>query len=246
MKKLLIIISVITYCSFPVFTQETVTKYVFPIYPGDKSWQETRYPERLDYLQIPDSALKTMSNIQLIGACFDYPFSINLFAYNNLEEGFINLCNIFNGYSELLARRNITTELIDFYKNMSAFNFSDKYATFNEYHNPLKFYLLETILIQDKIINKLDYLQKVSLISACEDKYHLKKDSLILYDGKPVFSSNSLRSTMKVVCSIALTDKNSLDPAIAQLCKRTLNNSTLSNENYDRIISELKKYYIIK
>lgn len=51
---------------------------------------------------------------------------------------------------------------------------------------------------------------------------------------------------MKVVCSIALTDKNSLDPVIIQLCSETLNDNTLSNEDYDKIISELKKYYLIK
>lgn len=175
MKKLILILSVIIYCSFPVFPQETITKYVFPMYPGDKSWKETRYPERLKNLQIPDSALNKMSNIQLIGACFDYPHFINLFAYNNLEEGFMNLCNIFNGYSELLARNDISTDLIDFYEHMSAFNFSDKYTVFNEYHTPLKLYLLEIILTQDKIINNLDTLQKESLILACENKYRLKK-----------------------------------------------------------------------
>ena len=145
MKNLSVIIVLFFFClnSFP---QETESKYVFPIRPGDYVWKEIRYPERLDRLRLPDSILQSLSNTQLIGACMEYPYSINLFAFDNLEEAFQNLKMIFNGYQELFKRQNIANDLMLFYTKMQAFSFLDNYSHYNELQNPLNFYLIEQIL----------------------------------------------------------------------------------------------------
>lgn len=243
MKKLLISFIVFLYSCCIIFSQDKVSKYLFPMYPGDKEWKETKYPERIKALDIPDSILNKISNSQLIGACFEYPFNVNLFAFNNFDEGFANLCKTFNGYSELLKRKNIEDDLIDFYDEMLAFKFKDKYSLYDESQDPLNFYLIEKILSQDKIIDNLSSLQKRRLFLISKEKYIMKKGGKDIDNGHPVFSTNSLQSTMVLISKLALKEDQLTDQTTIQKCKGIIMSRKTSIIMYESIIETLEKIY---
>jgi len=184
MKKQFIFLIIFLFSCSLALPQVITNKYLFPMYPGDKIWEETRYPDRIKALEIPEIELAKLSNIKLIGACFEYPFYINLFAFDNLDEGFENLGNIFNGYPALLKRKNIEDDLIDFYEEMLAFKFKSKYSLYNESQNPLKFYLIEKILSQDQFIENLNLLQKRKLFFTCKEK----SSGMSVFQLYPLFS----------------------------------------------------------
>jgi hypothetical protein len=234
----------IFYVSFNLASgQVSADKYTFPIHPGDKTWKETRYPERTKMLLIPESTLKKLSNVQLIGACFEYPFWGNLFAFNTIDEGFKNISTIFNGYNELFIRKNIASDLIDFYSDMDAFKFKSKYTIYNESEDPMKFLLVEYLLSRDQIINNLNQKQKGQLFLACKEKYELEKYGNIAFEGHPVFSNGSLLSTMVVISKLALTDKQMLDGNITQECQDIVMAKNRSTDDYEKIIKFLANIY---
>jgi len=241
-KQLFFFIILLCSCQFS-FSQKATGKYLFPMYPGDKSWKETRYPIRIKALEIPDSILSRLTNTQLIGACFEYPFFINLFAFDNYDEGFKNLCHIFNGYTELLKRKNIEDDLINFYDEMLSFKFKDKNSLYNEFYNPLKFYLIEEIISQDQIINNLDSIQRKKLFFICKEKFLMKKSNSEVFEGQPVFSDVSLKSTMLIIGKLVLKEKLISDISIITACQDIILSKSLPVTIYENIIEAFEKIY---
>lgn len=224
-------------------SQDLTAKYVFPIHPGDKIWKETRYPERVKMLSIPDNIIKNLSDVQLIGACIEYPFYINLFAFNSLDEGFQNLSTIFNGYEELLSRSSSGTTLMDFYSNMSTTGFSGRYSVYNNTFNPLKFYLLEYILSRDEIIKKLNNIQKKQLYYVSREKYFMKKNCTQRVEGELIFSNSAVRSTMLIICKLVISEGQAVDSEISTFCQDIIQAKSIPASSYDKIISKMDKFY---
>jgi|WetSurMetagenome_2_1015567.scaffolds.fasta_scaffold24274_3 hypothetical protein len=243
MKKIILLLLIFLISVAQSFGQVTIEKYIFPIHPGEQIWKTTRYPERVKMLRIPDSTLKKLNNVQLIGACYEYPFWINLFAFNSLDEGYRNITSIFNGYGELENRKDIGSDLIDFYSNMNAFDFTGKYSVFNETANAIKFYLIEYLLQRDKIMDNLTpYLQR-QLYFIVKNKYDLKKNGKVISEGNPVFSDFSLISTIKVMCKLALKQTKYLNDNIVITCQNIIADKNLSSTNFDIIIKFLDSIY---
>jgi hypothetical protein len=218
-------------------------KYKFPIFPGDKVWKATRYPDRVRMLRIPDSTLKSLTNVQLIGACYEYPFWINILAFNSMDEGFENLTSIFNGYNELLDRKDIGRDLIDLYSNMNAFGLTGNYSSYNESADFLKFYLIENLLGKDKILDNLTPELQKQLFFTLKSKYELKKNGNVTSEGHPVFSELSLISTMKVMCKLALKQTKYLNDNVTTICQNILTGKDQSTDEYDKVNKFLDSIY---
>jgi hypothetical protein len=243
MKKIILLLWVLSFYINLSFGQDVIEKYKFPINPGEQIWKNTRYPERVKMLRITDSILATLTNNQLIGACYEYPFWINILAFNSMDEGFENLRSIFNGYDELLNRKDIGNDLIDFYSNMNAFNFTGKYSVYNESADFLKFYLIENLLLKDKIMDNLNLELQKQLFFTLKSKYDLKKNGKVTSEGNPVFSDLSINSTIKVLCKLALKQTKILDDKLAKICQNILADKDQSSSDYEKIIKFLDSIY---
>ena len=90
----------------------------YPIKPGSKQWiAYSSYKERLEACQIPEKILKDMTTEELVAICKNYPFSRNIFAYSSIQEGFEKVCEEFNGYKELLQRKDNVKWLTEAFKS---------------------------------------------------------------------------------------------------------------------------------
>lgn len=82
--------------------------YAYPILPGSHEWQELKsHQEMIEVCQIPDDILKEMDDYGLIISILQYPLFDDVYLYDDMEEGFINMSNSFNGFEELSSRENI-------------------------------------------------------------------------------------------------------------------------------------------
>lgn len=204
MRILLIVLILFTFTEKGT-AQENTSKYIFPMMPKDDQWKKQRYPEKLKLLQVDSSKLKEMSNFELIGSCYEYPFFINFFAFDSFDEGFKNLCSIYNGYNEILERnKSISDDLISFYDAMGKNEFDSPFERYNENYSTLKIFLFEYILSLDKIVSSLDAKQQENLYQACRKKFFIKEKDINVFKDQASFSDTGLKSCIKIICKLAL------------------------------------------
>ncbi len=92
-------------------------KYDFPIKPGSEAWKRLDSHQAMaEACQIPEKTLRKMSTEGLIDTYFDYPLLFTIFAFNNTNDGLWQIADEFNGFSELLRRKDCATRLLRKYK----------------------------------------------------------------------------------------------------------------------------------
>ena len=107
MRKYLILVLLIDYTF--VFGQGSLTNY----YDVAQFNRTESYKEKVQLLQIPSPLLPQISTNDLLSICLQYPYNINIVAYDNTQMGFKSLISDFNGYSELIKREDLVDVLIE-------------------------------------------------------------------------------------------------------------------------------------
>lgn len=89
--------------------QEKNKLYVFP---EKKEWKNLDTPQkRKKALQIPANVLSQISTEELLDVCFDYPYLLDFLFYDSYQQGLEALARQFNGFKELLGRKDIAEPL---------------------------------------------------------------------------------------------------------------------------------------
>ena len=73
-------------------------------YSDDIDW-------RLSQIQIPETELTTMPTSVLVKLCLDYPFFLDYTAADDYSDGISRLMSTFNGFKELIKRKDALKEL---------------------------------------------------------------------------------------------------------------------------------------
>lgn len=96
---------IISCCGFSVFSQNQYTidtPYEYPAQPGTEEWSALDgRSEKAEACQIPEEILENMTTEALVYTVLNYPFMIDIYAYNYYSE---------EGDSYLLAMESIATE----------------------------------------------------------------------------------------------------------------------------------------
>lgn len=94
------------------------TTYNYQLTPNSKEWgtYETKN-EILEQIQIPSNKLYSMTTEALLDTVLNYPYILDYNVFNNMEDAFKTFYNDFNGFRELLSRKDLTEILIKKYKN---------------------------------------------------------------------------------------------------------------------------------
>ena len=89
----------------------------YPIKPETEKWKSYQNtPDIVRDLQMPDKVLKSISMEELLKVCLKYPF-LNSYIYaNNFYEGVSNTIFAFNGFVELLERKDISDVFLKYYE----------------------------------------------------------------------------------------------------------------------------------
>ena len=160
--------------------------YVFPVYEGEES---IGYMEMLDFLQVPEDVLNTMSTEGLIETCINYPCIWNMyFSSSTLQQGFLRVRDNFNGLTELYKRVDAPEKLVKMFKSI------DLYKLQNADHSALLYRCICYMIAQDEIIDNLCESDSEELLSAVRSHIErIEKDFPDHYshDG-PLFVEYSL------------------------------------------------------
>lgn len=114
MKKVISLFMAFT-CLWAVaqVSQRATTGWDYPFHPGDEQWKSYTSPqERIAALQIPEDKLKSISTSDLLNVCLEFPYTMDMLAFDSPEIGFNAVCKEFNGYRELLTRQDLADALL--------------------------------------------------------------------------------------------------------------------------------------
>jgi hypothetical protein len=181
MKKFICIILWILFSNpNSLFSQNlSADAYEFPVKPGTPEWYElTNAAQRIEACQIPDLLLLNMSTLGLVETCVKYPLMGEITAANNYIHAFNNILNFFNGFQELLARKDAGEKLLYKYKTMSPESYERNKDSIGIILNVFDYMCIELLLSQDKILSSLDDSSRYELLESTISHYKFKNAEL--------------------------------------------------------------------
>ncbi len=217
---------------------ERVKGYDFPLKPGMVEWGNLKnVTEKYEATQIPAEILVKMSTEELIETCQNYPLLVNLFLFNSLEAGFEQLKQNFNGFRELISRKDAGEKLL---KKYCAFNPSDLYEKIRQKSPGATLFpvvILEVFLSQDEIIQTLSSKKRYLLAGIALEKFEVKQQYPEIY-GYLSLSPNGavMKSVLKVERFFNLTESEEVKSSYMGV----------DLQNIDRIVEQTKKYLVQK
>lgn len=169
-----------------------------------KIWsKEENHQVKVDMCQIDSEQLKTMSTDELVKACLEYPLIIDMFAYDTVEDGFNSILNQSNAFKEMVKRNDTATKLLAVYDKCDIVTMIDFKTAKNDkaqnlYNDMFETNVVEAILSQDVIINKLNNQEKVSLARVAEEKLEQKLEETEIFSEASILSSIDILSNKKI------------------------------------------------
>lgn len=146
--------------------------YKFKVTPDrdPKKWKEfSSHKEKVDACQITDKTLDKISTEGLVDTCLEYPMFGDMILFENVQDGFSNLCDNFNGLEELIDREDSGECLYEIYKSL---NFEELLES--DDYPLLKLKYLETILAQEEILTSMSKATRSNLLKTCKEYFELK------------------------------------------------------------------------
>jgi len=216
------------------FPMQSDDMYQYPITPDDQvRWKDlgTR-KKRLEMCQVPERNLENMSTQGLVETCLNYPFMIDLFLFNTLQEGYNRMEEDFNGLQMLRKRRDAGTELLKLYSSISLDELSK-----NDMFPAIRLSYIETMLVQESIFNTLSEKEIKTLIKEC-----FEKEQLISEKYSDIYGcSTTGRLILKCLHKI---DNDFIE--IVNTCeemKNFITTGTIISKNIDaEVLSEIDNY----
>ena len=106
-------------------TEKKVT-WDYPVKPEMEEWKFQTMEEMINACQIPDVILSSLSTEELTDLCLNYPLLMEIYRFNDFNEGLDNLYRTFNGIRILSQRRdassNLTKQYMEKIKSVSLLN----------------------------------------------------------------------------------------------------------------------------
>lgn len=146
--------------------------FEYPMKAGDAKWNSFHSTfERNQFLQIPDEILKTISTFDLLETCLNYPFLIEATFYYTQENGLNYLQSHFNGFKELLSRKDLPQALIN--KELSFLQGVRRVSIANENDKGLFSYqdMIMEMLLTNKDIFSMFQKKEIDELSKVVNRY---------------------------------------------------------------------------
>lgn len=178
-QKIIVIFSLCTNLLFSLHAQHV---YEFPITPKSEIWRTfTTHQQMVNVCIIPMDTLKKMSTKNLIDCYLNYPLLFDVFAFNNIQQGFNSLHANFNGLQELFIREDAAIELINYYTKFEPSTAQQKSTLIEKGEYSYQISAFELLLAQNEVIKKLTLGQKKQLLTESIKKLKSKQDNKDIY-----------------------------------------------------------------
>ena len=147
----------------------------YPIKPKTEEWAKLRNSrERLDACQMDEKSMKSVSTKGLVYVCMEHPFFRSYVAYDNQMEGFMSILNNFNGYTELLKRKDALNTMLEVMKNEDYNQLAAMKDSSAIGGKTLTWLGLEMMMCQDKLIQTLSKDDKNMFLKQLDLRYDEK------------------------------------------------------------------------
>lgn len=148
--------------------------YEYEMYANE--WKSSKIrAERVAICQIPQNILTNLSTDALIETVLDYPFFIDIYAHNSIQQGFESIKNEFNGFKELFNRKDIGIKLLKKYQNIDISEFARSRQSIYYLSN------IEVLLAQKEIQDTLNTEKLQILTNETQKKYNEKANNVNYY-----------------------------------------------------------------
>jgi hypothetical protein len=165
--------------------------YDFPLKPGMPEWKTLKAGiEKVNVLQIPQDILTRMTTRSLLETCLNYPMFGDITAYSSPKAGMeILIDKYFNGFVELLKRKDIYTYLSEKFLLFDPFAIDEKWSDVEKGGYTFGLIKIELLLAQNIVLESTSYESKVSLLKEALLKYEkmLTSEYYALFDYEQLF-----------------------------------------------------------
>ncbi|NWF89027.1 MAG: hypothetical protein HXY50_06135 [Ignavibacteriaceae bacterium] len=175
-KNFIALILLLMFFTISIIAQQKNDVYNFPIKPGMLEWKELKtHDEMLKVLQLPSRVMKSISTSSLVMTCLNYPLFSDMWAYNNIKEGFEQLRKDFN---ELVNRKDALAELLKFYEKMDPDAIDERSTLLDKGRYTAELCKLEIILTQPELYKNSSSQLRRSLLK----EILIKHDKMLDHD----------------------------------------------------------------
>ncbi|MDZ7900935.1 MAG: hypothetical protein U5N85_23275 [Arcicella sp.] len=166
----IIIFQLLSFFAFNSYAQNLTWDY--PIKPGTEKWKSYQNtPDIVRDLQMPEKLLKSINTKELLEICLKYPFLRNYTASDSPYQGMNGVINSFNGFKELTERKDISINMIEYYKTkrISEIEVIDSKGGFT-----FDYCAFELLLCSDNIMSKFSNEERIFLLKLLMKKLNEK------------------------------------------------------------------------
>lgn len=177
-KRICIVATVLALTTLGVIqvTAKEVT-HRYQITPESNDWFDYTVQEKTEMLRIDDTELEKMSDQQLVRAIADYPYLVDIYAYDSIGEGIEKLSENCDAFAELMSRNSGEKSMFKYGKQIVE---KSEVNAFGEARGEFVSYAIDDIL---------EYLEGNH---ALNDEYHLAKTGPKTPNGSSVsYSTNT-------------------------------------------------------
>ena len=158
--------------------------YTYPLKAGTDEWQSLSVQERHARMQLSDILLGSMRTEDLIEVCLEYPFTLDLFAFNDFQTGFKALYNNFNGFRELLSRDDLAEPFLLFLDvNWQKAELMKGKESLAIGMYSLLSVVFKYMLAQDAVINKMSRSQLRRMLDTCIRNNEIELSDTEMWSG---------------------------------------------------------------
>jgi hypothetical protein len=175
--------------------------YEYPVKTGTTEWKSLKSrANRVKSCQIPDEMLKKISTSQLLETCLDYPYFIDMVAFDNIYDGFDKMLSEFNGIRELFKRADVLPTVIQRCKATDPSLIVMEKSLYEKGHFAFRQLCLEMILYHLVEKNQLKQSNAIDILEECVRRYNSKINCPEYYIG---YSFSALSNTTLKVLDMA-------------------------------------------
>ena len=159
-----------------VLPQNSASAFYEATLNSSKFRNETIRAARGELLQLSNDVLKSISTADLVEAVLDYPFFVDVYAFENIQDGFDKMQASFSGLQELMNRSDAARVILEKYQKESVPEYADETNDLFRINN------LEILLSQTWVLKQLSAGQRSTLMTEAENKRRLKSASELYND----------------------------------------------------------------
>lgn len=167
----------LSFICFSLLAQESKLGWDYPVKPGSEKWKALKsHYEMVTICQIPENIIHSLSTDDLITICLDYPLFFTLTAFTNMQEGYEQVSTEFNGFKELILRKDFGKMMLKQYKSIKTLDIDNVYTDLDKGKFMFRIFYLELMLAQNNSFDNLDMAERRDLLTEAIRKAKEKQE----------------------------------------------------------------------